>query len=262
MTACRSHRSLALLAALVLCATSQAASADDLPPHEVDAQVVARFKLAAQAIRFARTAIPHAGNQRSHLQTTEGRSRSRMLLTQQIANHMSWDDTAGIVACTRGGNCGENAQLAAHYLASRDTSEPFGVYHVPGLDHAFVLIGDPLTEPANKVVVVDPWVVNPTPVLWEDYFAYHDSLKLKTSVRRIEYAAERGKNARAKRRQVRNEMRKTVNPSAWAHPVTWPHEGTWHEVSPYEPGRQRQYKGPGGKKIPTTGARTTNVRIR
>ena len=70
-----------------------------------------------------------------------------------------------------GGNCGEHAKVAFDYLRVVAKGETIHRASVKGLDHAFVLLGQPATEKDNEIAVSDPWPTQAKACLWEDHFA-------------------------------------------------------------------------------------------
>lgn len=81
-------------------------------------------------------------------------------------------DIAAKADLAHGGNCGEHAWVAYHYLRLHAKGERIQVSQKDDLDHAFVIIGDLKKEQDHDLAVSDPWPNNPTACLWEDHFAY------------------------------------------------------------------------------------------
>lgn len=162
---------------------------------EVSPKVAERLELARRALRFANVAIPFEGNQIVANQKTQGNAWNRMLATRngRLIDRLTGDDArlarldplaaeAAVIACTRGGNCGENAQMAFHYMATHeDAGHPFHMISVDGMDHAYVLIGDLDKDPDHEIVVIDSWVLTSEPTLWSD-FDFHEADRSKINV--------------------------------------------------------------------------------
>jgi hypothetical protein len=183
-----------LVALLSMPASEAAADDREVATSEVSPKVAARLKLAAQAIRFVKRGIPHAGNQHEHVYDTKGNSyyRTQATRTTRIGNRVespalktlaSKDPLAAkaaTIAATSGGNCGEHSVLAMHYLSGLDTKQTLTRAGVQGVDHAFVLIGDLKNDPLHEIVVVDAWVTNPQPLLYSDFSFKKDRSKILT----------------------------------------------------------------------------------
>jgi hypothetical protein len=184
----------------------------------VSDKVAERLRLAERALRYAAVAIPETGNQAESLVRTRGNSYFRVLATRDLGKprelesrmtsrraKRAVDDRrdgvlAGVVSCTRGGNCWELARVAEHYLAMQRHDETISVVAVEGHDHSYVLIGDHLREPAEDIVVVDPWVRNPRPVRLSDYVFF-----------KPEQAYEVRARVRGGNRRARNQIRRLVS---------------------------------------------------
>ena len=158
---------------------------EHLPEKKVSGKAHARLQAAAGGIAATKKVIPHQGNQVPALKATNMNSRWRL---QVMRDHRCWEFTtnesrqlaqenpeAAVAAkaeLANGGNCGEHAWVAYHYLRLHAMGEPIQYSAKSGLDHAFVIIGDLATEKDSEMAVSDPWPNNPTACLWEDHFAY------------------------------------------------------------------------------------------
>ena len=151
----------------------------------VSAKTSERLKAAQEAISYAKQKLPHgAGNQMTALEATNFNSYYRMQAARDdgafnippavkgLANDHEASFLAAKAELVQGGNCGEHAFVAYDYLRRKYPNEHIQIAQVEGFDHAFVLIGDPAKDGAGEVVVADAWPTKPTPVLWEDHFAY------------------------------------------------------------------------------------------
>lgn len=109
---------LAIAICFVLGAARATADARPVVRTKASPAVMERIKLARDAITFTKREIPKQGNMRPVVHATKGNSHRRMSLTRQISPSLATRSTsyAAAVACTRGGNCGEHALLAKHYL--------------------------------------------------------------------------------------------------------------------------------------------------
>lgn len=157
----------------------------DLPDKEVSPKGYQRLKVAADGIAATKKVIQHQGNQVPSLQATNMNSRYRLIAmrdpraweytsweSQQLAQEHQEADTAAKAELANGGNCGEHAWVAYHYLRLHAKGQPIQYSATDGLDHAYVLIGDMKNDKDNEIAVSDPWPNNPTACLWEDHFAH------------------------------------------------------------------------------------------
>ncbi len=241
-------RYLAPLLVLAIAFAATSASAQELPPkeREVSAKVAKRLQLAAQAIRFVKRGIPHSGNQQEALLKTDGNSHYRMRLARSTRVASATPENAGlagkdplaarsaVIACTSGGNCGENATLALHYLKGLGTGQTLTKAGVEGVDHAFVLIGDLKNDPLHEIVVVDTWVTHSQPLLYTDFVFKKERSKIRTfEVATTKGKAEGNKTRQSRRtmtRALRAAMKKKPNPlmtKTTATPNDLP--GTWNQ---------------------------------
>jgi hypothetical protein len=171
----------------------------DLPDKEVSAKGYGRLQVAANAIAATKVAIQNQGNQIPALQRTNMNSRYRLIAmrdprcweytTQESATLARQNPEADIAAkanLAHGGNCGEHAWVAYHYLRLHAGGEHIQVSSKEGLDHAFVLVGDLKNDKDNELAVSDPWPNNPMACLWEDHFAHTTDRKQINNHRSME----------------------------------------------------------------------------
>lgn len=159
---------------------------DLLPKKEVSASAQSRLAVARQAITTTKAVMSFgAGNQVEALRATNLNSKHRL---QVMRHDPFWELAPGIRALAaanpealiaakadlaHGGNCGEHAWVAYHYLREHAAGEHIQVSAKDGLDHAFVLIGD--VQGSDKdadIAVADPWPTRATACVWEDHFAF------------------------------------------------------------------------------------------
>lgn len=194
---------------LVLATTGQAAFGgpvvDNRPVVKtvVSRKVMQRLRSAREAIAFVKRAIPKQGNMVDTVRETKGNAARRMmyarLVTQPSYNLAT--AAAAAVACSRGGACSEHAQLAKHYLEIQDVEPEIYTAKVRDEDHAFVWIGAK-DDPDDEVVIVDPWVMNPEPVLWKDFWVHDDRRKVVFREGKLG-----GKELRADRRELVKQIK-------------------------------------------------------
>ncbi len=157
-----------------------------LPKKEVSATAASRLAVARDAITSTKAVMKFgAGNQVEALQATKLNSRHRLQVMRHDAFWELAPEVRGIAAANpealiaakadlaHGGNCGEHAWVAYHYLRQHAAGQQIQVSAKEGLDHAFVLIGE--IQGADKdsdIAVADPWPTRATACLWEDHFAY------------------------------------------------------------------------------------------
>ncbi|WP_372400001.1 hypothetical protein ABMY26_34705 [Azospirillum sp. HJ39] len=151
----------------------------------VSDKVKDRLDAAQEAIAYAKNKLSYgAGNQKPSLDSSNFNSYFRMQVARddgyfttnpEIEKLKSQSISSYIAAkaeLAQGGNCGEHAFVVYDYLRKKFPDEYIQITQVKDFDHAFVMIGDPTKEGADKVVIADAWPTNPTPVLWEDHFAF------------------------------------------------------------------------------------------
>ena len=194
--------------------------------REVSPKVAARLRLASQALRFVRKGIPYSGNQQEALVKTKGNSHYRMQLARSTTVAGRVPDMRGmaakdplaargaVIACTGGGNCGENATLALQFLKGVGANQTFTKAGVEGVDHAFVLIGDLKNDPFHEIVVVDAWVTHPQPLLYSDFVFQKERSKIRT----FEVVKPSTKAAANEARQARRTMTRGLRKSFKAKP--------------------------------------------
>jgi len=155
-----------------------------LEEKTVTQKAMSRLQVAAGAIAETKKAIPHQGNQVASLKATKMNSQARLRvmrdencweyttdLARQLAYQNPEADIAAKADLAHGGNCGEHAWVAYHYLRLHAKGEKIQVSQQKDFDHAFVLIGDLKKDKDSDIAVSDPWPNNPTACLWEDHFA-------------------------------------------------------------------------------------------
>jgi hypothetical protein len=156
-----------------------------LPEKQVSGKAMQRLGVAADAIAATKKAIAHQGNQVPALKATKMNAYHRLRVmrderaweyTTHESQMLAWQNPEADIAAKAdlagGGNCGEHAWVAYHYLRLHAKGDRIQVSQKDGLDHAFVIIGDIKKEKDNELAVSDPWPNNPTACLWEDHFAY------------------------------------------------------------------------------------------
>jgi hypothetical protein len=157
----------------------------------VSGKAMHRLGVAADAINATKKAIPHQGNQVPALKATKMNSYHRLRVmrderaweyTTPESQTLAWQnpeaDFAAKADLAHGGNCGEHAFLAYHYLRLHAKGEKIAVSSSGDLDHQFAVVGDQAKESPSEMVVSDPWVMKPTACLWEDHFAYGPDLNI------------------------------------------------------------------------------------
>lgn len=158
---------------------------ENLPEKKVSGKAYDRLGKAADAIAATKKAISHQGNQVPALKATNMNSYNRLRVmrdercwefttneSRMLAQQNFEAYTAAKADIAHGGNCGEHAWVAYHYLRLHAKGDPIQVSAKSGLDHAFVIMGDLKNEKDNEMAVSDPWPNNPTACLWEDHFAF------------------------------------------------------------------------------------------
>lgn len=158
---------------------------EHLPEKEVSSKAYARLQVAADGIAATKKVIQHQGNQVPSLKATNMNSKYRLIAmrdrscweyttpeSRQLASENKEADVAAKAELANGGNCGEHAWVAYHYLRLHAKGQPIQYSAKSGLDHAFVIVGDVGSDKDNEMAVSDPWPNNPTACLWEDHFAY------------------------------------------------------------------------------------------
>lgn len=156
----------------------------DRGPKEVTPKAMTRLKHAEAGIKQTKTVLSHgAGNQKEALEASKFNSYFRMAAMRDpecwsispsvysLARENPEALTAAKADLAGGGNCGEHAAIAFDYLRT-NSSEMVHMSSKEGLDHAFVVVGNPDSDSDSDLVVCDPWPTAPTACLWEDHFAF------------------------------------------------------------------------------------------
>ena len=170
----------------------------DKPKKTVSAKAMKRLGHAKRGIKHTKAVLSHgAGNQKEALEATKFNSYFRMSAMRDpecwhISPHvyqLCRDNPEALTAAkadlAQGGNCGEHAAIAFDYIRTNSGS----MVHMSskeGLDHAFVVVGNPDKDGDDELVICDPWPTAPTACLWEDHFAYtrdREKLNLRSSTR-------------------------------------------------------------------------------
>ncbi len=158
----------------------------ELPKKEVSATAAGRLDLARKAITATKSVLSFgAGNQVEALKATKLNSMARLQVMREDSYWELAPEVRGLAAANpealiaakadlaHGGNCGEHAWVAYHYLRQHGAGQHIQVSAKEGLDHAFVLIGDIQgTDKDADVAVADPWPTRARACLWEDHFAH------------------------------------------------------------------------------------------
>lgn len=169
----------------------------DRGEKEVSGQAMSRINDAKAGIEHTKSVLSHgAGNQREALEATNFNSYFRMAamrdpecwnispLVHKLCTQYPEALTAAKADLAQGGNCGEHAAIAYDYLRT-NTREMVHMSSKEGLDHAFVVMGDPDKDSDSELVICDPWPTAPTACLWEDHFAFTEdrgNLNLRNSI--------------------------------------------------------------------------------
>lgn len=156
----------------------------------VSEKAMKRLQAAQEAINYTKGVFSHgAGNQIEALNSSKFNSYFRMKAARNnkafnipeevviLAQNNPEAFVAAKAELSKGGNCGEHAYVVYDYLRRKYPDEHIQIAQQEGFDHAFVIIGDPSKEGDNELVVADAWPTDPTPVLWEDHFAYTSDKK-------------------------------------------------------------------------------------
>lgn len=164
---------------------------EHLQKKTVSSKAMSRLQVSADAIAATKQAIQHQGNQVVSLKATNMNSQYRLMVmrdpscweyttpeAQQLAYENPEADLAAKADLAHGGNCGEHAWVAYHYLRLHAKGEHIQVSQQAGFDHAFVLVGDLKNDTDQDIAVADAWPNKPTACLWEDHFAYCERDKI------------------------------------------------------------------------------------
>lgn len=231
----------------------------ELPKKEVSSVAAGRLDLARSAITATKAVLNFgAGNQVEALRNTQLNSMARL---QVMRDDKYWEiapEVRGLAAANpealiaakadlaHGGNCGEHAWVAYHWLRQHGAGQHIQVSAKEGLDHAFVLIGD--VQGADKdqdIAVSDPWPTRARACLWEDHFAYTadrgqiedyasmvaDGESKKSAIAAGLKLSAEGKayvNAKASQEQTDDVVGKSRENHLWNHPNT---EASGHQYN-------------------------------
>lgn len=236
-----------------------------------------RARMAAEANAYVKKILRHgAGNQYSALKKTNFNSFYRLKVArdkkkeffnypeevESVArqNDASWAAySAAKAQLAEGGNCGEHALLAYDYLRRNYPEETVSYANKTGLDHAFVIIGDPSAEDDDSLMVADPWPTNPQPVGWKDHFAYTPDRKnlntrYKVTGDPIDYKAEMFKKGLSLNKKGRSETNRSVSPRITNHELErGARNGGWiwdHDSTLSDDARTRQTETPTAISLP------------
>jgi hypothetical protein len=179
----------------------------DGPEKKVSARAMSRLNVARDAIAATKRVMNFgAGNQMEALKDSRMNSYFRLRVMRDPS---CWEMAPDVVPIARqnpealfaakadlahGGNCGEHAWVALHYLREHAAGEHLAVSAKEGLDHAFVLIGDMKKDTDAEIAVSDPWPTRATACLWEDHFAHTADRSQIESIRAL---VADGKNQKA-----------------------------------------------------------------
>ena len=156
---------------------------EQLPEKTVSGATMTRLSLAADAIGVTKRAIAHQGNQKPSLLKTNMNSAYRLQVMRDsdaweytpeakaLADKHKEADVAAKADIAHGGNCGEHAWVAFHYLREHGAGQQINRVAPTYIDHAFVILGDLTKETDQELVVSDPWTNAPMACLWEDHFS-------------------------------------------------------------------------------------------
>lgn len=148
-------------------------------------QQLARMNSANEAIAYARAMFPEgAGNQAEDLQrsnfnsyfrskTAEDENNAFFNLPPEVQalaeqNPMAFEAAKAELA--GGGNCGHHAAVVFDYLRQTMPDEHIQIVQSKGIDHAYVLIGDP-KDPEN-LIAVDAWAKEGGASKFQDHFLH------------------------------------------------------------------------------------------
>lgn len=122
-------------------------------PVAVTSKILEKLDMADRATCATRSLLRYgAGNQLVDIAHSNGESfarvahlRRKALDTKRLLRHQA-------------GNCGEFAYLTFNLLASQRRTDPVSIAQWDGLDHNFVILGDPREKGPEHIVVADAWV--------------------------------------------------------------------------------------------------------
>ena len=142
---------------------------------EVTPEVKARLDLGDAVIAQVKRLAPWgSGNQKHVVEKTHGRSAYLTGLVQRRLGDDDWERplrNAGVTAGYGAGACQNLASLSYTVLRSRlSAADTICLCAHLEVTHWCATIGDPDQDPANEVVVVDPWPISPQACVLEDHF--------------------------------------------------------------------------------------------
>ena len=202
----------------------------------VDKETAKNLVLADEAIKYARAFVPEPGNQEFFIKKSDGMATFKQMSVQNLKGIEISDRTdlqnyfdsttskIGKISCFGGGACMEFSKLAEFFLAGRVTGT--NIYRVSttiskemighityNYWHDFVLVGD-LKKAPRQAVLVDPWVVNPSPMLWVDSKWYTSRIEELEILKTHEQGSVRKHDVSEKeqRRYIRELSQLTIFP--------------------------------------------------
>lgn len=125
---------------------------------DVDGSTFATLKKADRAIRHTKELLfAGAPNQVVDVWMTnaDNVAKRRERLLSQAGGQLSQILASGT------GNCGEHSRVTQALILSEPTTQPVFRVRAAGVDHNFVIIGDPREKSCTEVVVADSWVTFP-----------------------------------------------------------------------------------------------------
>ncbi|MCX4024911.1 hypothetical protein H0A36_10525 [Endozoicomonas sp. SM1973] len=123
--------------------------------HTID-----NLKLAQKAIWAAKALLPYgAGNQIVDVYKTQGESAARVEFMRKEEKKLSVPGHAQQAMRVGAGNCGEHSAMTFSLLAAEPHKAPISWVSERGIDHAYVVIGDPRDPDYGEknTVVADAW---------------------------------------------------------------------------------------------------------
>ena len=157
-----------------------------------------RMEMAAEAIAYTKSIIPNAGNTEKGIRDSSGNSIARTNVARDNCSFYRTSECDDLNAyCDRnkmnlfafmaakaelaqGGNCDEHAAVTFEYLREKYPNEQISIVesvpNPPKDEHIFVVIGEPGGDP-DKLVAVDAWQTEATPVKLKDHVCYRPELE-------------------------------------------------------------------------------------
>jgi len=142
-------------------------------------ETLEHIKLGDAVIREVRRLLPYgSGNQKFDVGSwtaTQTDTQARGYLTQQLyqGNYGRAQHMAGAAVTFGSGTCQDQAAVAYLLLRERlPTTTTACFCYSDYSHHCYAAIGVPNTDPADQVVIVDPWPKYPQALLWTDHFCY------------------------------------------------------------------------------------------